>query len=190
MQRLGLNKFTVWPYFFLSGLSGLAALVFVLMAWPAAYPAKSELVKVSGKIATISVKDDISKTGAGAILPAFTSVYFTIEGVQGEFKFPFNHPKYPLVRDHTAGSLDIWIDGSEVEGNQPMKIWQLQEHSNLNYTNPETSVTYEEIIARHASVDHSIIKLCLWLVLFCVIFDLVGIGIRRWNQGRSSTMMI
>lgn len=188
MPRSGSTPFSVWPYFLLSGLAGLVALVFVYIGWPGAYPAKSELVKISGKIATIVVKDDLSNTGAGAILPAFSSVYFTLEGVQGEFRYPFTHPKYPLVRDNTAGSLDIWVDGSRIGVDLTMKIWQLQEHSNLNYLVPETSVTYEEVIARLVGADRSMMELGLWLVVVSGILALVGIGARRWNRGRSPGM--
>jgi hypothetical protein len=190
MQSSGSYVFTVWPYFILSGLSGLMALVFFFFVWPTAYPSKSELVKVSGKIATVTIKDDISKTGAGAMLPGFTSVYFMFEGIQGEFKYPYNHPQYQLVRNHTAGSLDVWVDSSELKGKKTMIIWQLQEHSHLNYTYPATFVTYEEIIARHVKVDQSIFNLCSWLVIACCILGMVGIGLRCWNQRKSSMMMI
>lgn len=188
MPRSGSTPFSVWPYFLLSGLSGLAALVFVVIGWSADYPTKSELVKVSGKIATIVVKDDLSNTGAGAILPALTSVYFTLEGVQGEFRYPYTHPKYPLVRDNTAGSLDIWVDGSEIGVNLTMKIWQLQEHSNLNYLVPETSITYEEVIVRLTRSDRSMVELGLWLFAVSGILALVGIGARLWNRRRSPGM--
>jgi hypothetical protein len=117
----------------------------------------------------VTIKDDISKTSAGALLPEFTSVYFTFEGIQGEFKYPYNHPKYQLVRDHTTGSLDVWVDSSELKGKKTMMIWQLQENSHLNYTYPATSVTYEKIIARHVKIDQSIFNLCLWLAIaFCI----------------------
>jgi len=186
MPRSGPVVFTVWPYFFLSGLSGLAALALVVMGWPGGYPAKSELVKVSGKIATVVVKDDISKTGAGAILPGLTSVYFTLEGVQGEFRYPFSHPKYPLVRDYTAGFLDVWVDGSDIGVNLTMKIWQLQEHSDVNFLVPETSVTYEEVIARLTKADRSLFELGLWLAVGSGILALVGAGAQRWNRRRTN----
>ena len=186
MPGSGSIKYTVWPYFFLSGLSGLVALLLVIMVWSANYPAKSELVNVSGKIATISVRDDISNTKEGAITPFLTSVYFTLEGVQGEFRYPSRHPKYLLVRDHTSrtGSLDIWVDSSELDNNPTMTIWRLQEHSKHNYRFPETSVTYEEVIARHTRIDLSRLELSFWMAVACGILALVGFGAQRWNQFR------
>jgi len=182
----GSLKFTVWPYFFFSGLSGLVALWLVVMVWPANYPAKSELVKLNGKIATVSVRGDFSNTKEEAITPFFTSVYFTLEGVQGEFRYPFSHPKYVLVRDYTSrtGSLDIWVDSSELENNPTMTIWQLQEHSKNNRLYPETSVTYEEVVTKHTRVNRSNLKLSFWLAIVCGILALVGFGMQRWNQFR------
>jgi hypothetical protein len=176
--------------FYSVGLIRFDGLVFFFLVWPTAYPSKSELVKLSGKIAIVTIKDDISKTSAGALLPGFTSVYFTFEGIQGEFKYPYNHPKYQLVRDHTAGSLDVWVDSSKIKGKKSMMIWPLQENSHLNYTYPATSVIYEEIIARHVKVDQSVFNLCFWLAIAFCILGMVGIGLRRWNQRRSSMMMI
>ncbi len=179
------GRLPVWPYFLLSGVSGLAALAFVVFWWPASYPPESALVRMSGKINTIVVKDDFSNTGAGAILPALSSVYFTLEGVQGEFRYPYTHPKYPLVRDYTAGSLEVWVDGSEIGVNLTMTIWQLREHSNLNYLVPETSVTYDEVIERLNRSARAMAELALWLFALSATLALVGIGVRRWNRRRA-----
>ena len=184
MPKLDSIVFTVWPYFFLSVFSGVAAIAFIAMGWPGPYPAKSELVKVSGIVATTRIKDEISKTGAGAILPGFSSVYFTLEGVQGEFRYPSSHPQFPIVRDWTSGTLDLWVDGSEIGANPTMKIWQLQEHSNYNFLVPETSVTYEEVIAMVKKVDRSKFELGQWFAVASAILALVGTGARRWNRGR------
>ena len=184
MPKLDSIVFTVWPYFFLSVFSGVAAIAFIAMGWPGAYPAKSELVKVSGIVATTRIKDEISKTGAGAILPGFSSVYFTLEGVQGEFRYPSSHPQFPIVRDWTSGTLDLWVDGSEIGVNPTMKIWQLQEHSNYNFLVPETSVTYEEVIAMVKKADRSKFELGQWFAVASAILALVGTGARRWNRGR------
>ncbi len=35
------------------------------------------------------------------------SAYFTLEGVDGEFRYPSTHPKYLLVRNHTAVAIDV-----------------------------------------------------------------------------------
>jgi len=176
MPRSKSTIFAVWPYFFLSGISGLLGLLLIFIGWPGNYPAKSELVKISGKIATVSIRDNISNSTAGAMLPGFTAVYFTLEGIPGEFRYSYDNPKYPLVRDYTAGVLDIWINGSEMGDQLPKNIWQLQERNGFTSLYPDTSVTYEEVIERLTRVDHSIFKFGLWLtVVFCV-FTFAGIG--------------
>ncbi len=182
MTRLEDTPFPVWPYFFLSGFLGLLAFVFVVFWWPADYPAKSALVEISGKIAAIVVKDDISKSDAGALLPGLTSVYFTLEGVPGEFQYPYTHPKYPLVRDNTSGSIDILVNDSGIGSNPTMVIWQLQEHSDNNYLLPETSVSYEEVVERLSRTDRSMVDLGLRLFTLSAILAFIGLGVRQWNR--------
>ncbi len=63
---------------------------------------------VSGEIASVVVRDDIFNTWAGAMMPGgLTSTYFTLKGVDGEFRYPSTHPKYLLVRNHTAVAIDV-----------------------------------------------------------------------------------
>ena len=70
--------------FFLSGLGGVLAVVFVVFWWPSDYPAESDLVKVNGEISSVVDRDDIFNTWAGAMMPGgLASAYFTLEGVLG-----------------------------------------------------------------------------------------------------------
>lgn len=174
----------MWPYFFLSGLGGVLAVVFVVFWWPSDYPAEGDLVKVSGEIATVVVRDDISNSRAGAMMPGLTSTYFTLEGVDGEFRYPSTHPKYPLVRDYISVAIDVWVDGAGMGSGRPMVIWQIREHSPYNYLIEEISVSHAEVIERLTGIDRSMVEVGYWLLGISVALALVGVGVRRWNRGR------
>lgn len=184
LPRKRLGRFPVWPYYVLSLLGALAGVVLVAVWWPRGYPAESTLVKVSGEIATVIVRDDVSKTRAGAMMPGLTSVYFTLEGVEGEFRYPSTHPQYPIVRDYTAGSIDVWVDGAEIGGGRAATIWRIQEHSNLNFLVPETSISYAEVIDRVRGIDRSMVDFGSWLLAISAALALAGAAVGRWNRGR------
>lgn len=171
--------------FFLSGLGGVLAVVFVVFWWPSDYPAESDLVKVNGEISSVVDRDDIFNTWAGAMMPGgLTSTYFTLKGVDGEFRYPSTHPKYLLVRDHTAVAIDTWVDGAEMGSGRPLVIWQIREHNPHNYRMEETSVSHAEVIEWRIGIDRSRVEAGYWLYGISVALALVGVGVRRWNRGR------
>ena len=175
----------VWPYFFLSAVAAVLGTVFLVFWLPGGYPTESELKKVSGEIKFVTIRDDISKTSAGSIMPAFNSVYFTLKGVDGEFRYPSTHPKYLLVSKYTGGALDVWVVGSEIGAGIPMTIWRILEHNPHKPENYEqTSVTYAEVIDRVTGINRSMVVVGYWLFAACGGFMLLGFGVRKWNRGR------
>ncbi len=181
-----LGPVPVWPYFFLSVAAGALGMVFLAIWLPDDYPAESDLRKVSGEIESVAIRNEISNTGAGAMIPALSAVYYTLKGVRGEFRYPSTHPKYLLVSEYTGGALDVWVVGSEIGSGKPMTIWRILERNPLK---PEiyeqTSITYDEIIARLVEANRSMVVAGYWLLAACGGFMLLGIGARKWNRGRS-----
>ncbi len=172
----------MWPYFFLAALVGALGLVLVVVWWPGGYPDEDDLVKFAGAIDSVVVRDDISDTGAGAMLPAITSAYFTLEGVAGEFRYPSSHPKYPIVRDYTAVAIDVWVDAAEIGSGGPMTIWQIREHNPYNLLVEETFVGYDEIVGRLTEIDRSMVAAGGWLVAGAAALILLGLAARLWNR--------
>lgn len=180
----------VWPYFFLASLSFIIATA-VLVRWiPPWHPEWDDLIRVEGAIKTIEIRDDLSNTTAGAVWPILTSTYFTLDGVSGEFRYPYSHPDYFLVRDNTSGELEIWIEKSEIGTRTPMLIWQIQEHSAYNYLYPETSIKFETIAASLDNVGTSMYRLAAWLGLTTCGLITLGQIVRRWNRHRGAMRRI
>jgi hypothetical protein len=165
--------------------------VLIVIWWPERYPDESELVKLSGRVTKVVVRDDISDTPAGAMLPGWTSTYFTLEGIDGEFRYPRTHPKNPMVRNQTGGALDVWVERTAIGSGKPMVIWQIREHNpykkeHLNILGEETFVSHAEIVHRLTKVDRSMIEAGVGLLVLAFAFALLGVGAKWWNLSRAS----
>jgi hypothetical protein len=187
MERVVSLRFSVWPYFFLACVLLIAAIALVVVWRPDEYPAKTDLVRLCGDIASIVVRDDISGTGVGAVLPGLNAVYFTLKGIQGEFRYPYTHPKYLLVRSDTSDFIEVWVDKTELSENMTVTIWQLREHTSYTYRNPPTFVSYEEVIERQVERDRSYFNLGLGSFVAAAVLAFVGIGLRRLSRQLPTT---
>jgi hypothetical protein len=178
------DAYTIWPYYFFAAVGTIIALVIIVVWWPESFPNKDELVMVNGDIATVIIKDDISKTSAGAMLPAVTSVYFTFKNQHGEYYYPSTQPDYRLVRDFTAVNLDIWVEKDAQDGSEPVRIWQIVEHAHYNVVQKATDISYETIIARLVTIDRSMVVMGYNVLALAFGFVLLGIGLQHVNRRR------
>ncbi len=181
------RRLPVWPFHAWALVAVVLGSVFVVVWWPERYPDEGELAKLSGQVATISLRDDILGTKAGGILQGWTSTYFTLEGIDGEFRYPRSHPKNIVVRDRTGATVDVWVDRSAIGGAEPMVIWQIREHNPYkkdleNILGPETFVSHAEIVNRLTQIDRSMIEAGVGLLGLALVFFLLGVGAKRWNQ--------
>ena len=165
--------------------------VLIVGWWPGRYPDESELVKISGKITKIVVRDDISDTTAGAMLQGWTSTYFTLEGIDGEFRYPRTHPKNLIVRDQTSAALDVWVERTAIGSDEPMIIWQIREHNPYKKEHQdilagETFVSHAKIVKRVSQIDRSMVETGVGLLVLGFASVLLGVGAKWWNQNRAS----
>ena len=180
----------VWQFHALALVALALGGLFVVVWWPAHYPNESDLVKFSGNIARMVVRDDISNTTAGSILPTLTSTYFRLEGVEGEFRYPGSHPKNLAIRNRVGVAIDVWVERGSIGGIEPMIIWQIREHNPFKKDDPdlmgeEIFVSHAEITEQLGEVDRSTFQVGLGLLAAGCAFALLGVGARRWNQRRA-----
>ena len=178
------KRLPVWPYYFLGTIALVVGAVFVIGWWPTGIPDADALIKISGKIRTVAIRDDISKTSAGAAMPSLTSVYFTIEGDDDTFRYPSNRPRYYDVAYRTAGTIDVWVEAAARGAGEPVMIWQIREHSPYNVTVPETFVAYDEVFAALTKIERSTVRSGFWLLSIAVVLLAVGAVIQRINCDR------
>lgn len=178
------EKITVWTYFFVGLPMAAVAVYLIVTSTMVAIPSKSTLVHVQGDVKTVIVRDDISKTTAGSVWPMLTSVYFTLEGVEGEFRYPYFFPDYFQVRDATGWHVDLWVDARKPSpGNAPM-IWQIQETGPQDVTYPETSISYKKISGFYRAKVQANLRLGRWLGLMAAVLLMTGQILRRVNRRR------
>ncbi len=174
----------VWPYYFFGIVALVVATVFIVGWWPKGFPDADELTMVSGKIRTVVIRDDISKTMAGAAMPSLTSVYFTLEGVDDTFRYPSTHPRYYDVAYRTAGTIDVWVGAAARGTGEPVNIWQIQEHSDFNLTAPATFVAYDEVFAALTKAARSTVRWGFWLLSIAAALLVIGVVVQRINRTR------
>jgi hypothetical protein len=184
------KRLPVWPFHAWALVAGVLGSVFIVIWWPGRYPDESELVKLAGRVTTIVVRDDIFDTTAGAMLQGWTSTYFTLEGIDGVFRYPRTHPKNLIVRDQTSSALDVWVEGAAIGGDEPMVIWQIREHNpykkeHRNILGAETFVSHAEIVQRLTKVDRSMVEVGVGLMVIALAFVLLGAGAKWWNRNRA-----
>ena len=180
------RRLPVWPYYFLASVAALIGGAFVGVWWPGDYPRADALVKVSGDIATVAIRDDISDSSAGAFMPALTAVYFTMKGIEGEFRYPSSHPKYVMVRDFTAVAMDVWVEKAEIGTGRPMTIWAIEERNPHNLVMPATSIGYDDIVGELVETDRSMVEAGAWLLAIAAALTAAGLLVQRRNRGLPS----
>lgn len=178
------RQLTVWPCYFGGGLLAVVGLAFIILWRPADLIEKSDLVMVAGEIEKVSIRDDLSDSSAGAVMPGFTSVYFTLAGQTGEFRYPHTHPQYLKVRDYTAVAIDVWVDPAELKQGQVITIWQIREHNPHDKPGDETFVAYEDVIERLTGTARSMVRAGSWMLAVGAILLFIGVFISRINRRR------
>jgi len=172
----------VWPYFFISIVCVFAYLFSAHALWPWNYPARDELVESGGDIRRVSIRDDMSGTGAGSALPTHVSTYITFKGLDGEFEYPWSHPKYLRVRDHVGVYAEILVEKSSLDGTGPYKIWALTEINSHKPEEDQTIITYEEISSQLDQQQKTLATMLRWLGGGALVFSLWGWYTIRWNR--------
>lgn len=184
---MALGRIAVWPFFAIALIALALGGTFVVAWWPQSPPAKEALNKITGTITRVIIKDDI--TGMpGSPAAGMQSVYFTLEGVEGEFRYPSTFPRYFEVRDRVAVGVDVWIDPAEQGAGTPLTVWQIEEHNPYNVIGPETFVAYEDVVATLTRVDRSMVRAGTWLLGIAVPFLALGLLAVRWNRGKPPPM--
>ncbi len=173
---------SVWPYFFLAVSAIIVALVSCIVYWPKDVPAHDDLVMTGGKMRAFMIRDDLSGSGAGAMLPIFTSVYMRFKDLEGEFRYPWTFPQYGRVRDKTAIFVDIWVAKDALGGDDAPLIWALREKNPYKEEDEQTIVLYEELVESQKKNGVALIKLSTVLAGASIVFVLMGIGMGRWNR--------
>ncbi len=172
----------MWPYYFSAAVAIVAGLAMITIWSPEDFLAKADLVMINGDIESVRVRGDIAGTAAGAAMPAITSVYFTFKGADRQYRYPSTQPDYRLVRDFTAVNIDVWVDGAQLGGGKPLRIWQIKENNPNNLTMAATYVAYEAIIARLTTLDRSMVIAGRWLLVLGLM--LLGRGVQSGNKRR------
>lgn len=172
----------VWAYYALSVAALITALLGCIIYWPKSVPAFDELVMTGGEMRRLMIRDDLSDTGAGALLPIFTSAYMKFKDVDGEFRYPWTFPKYHRVRDNTAVYVDIWVEKTALGQDTPPLIWALKENNHHKEADEQTIILYEDVVEAQRKNGVTLIKFALAMAVLSIVFAFVGIGVSRWNR--------
>jgi len=175
---------TVWPWFVLPLLSFVVVWLVYLATWPVDIPSEDKLVKMGGLMQSVRVRDELTNSNEGSLLPALTSTFFRFKGDEREYRYRWTHPNYYYVTFYTSYNFDIWVDKDELartDGKSVM-IWALQERNPYKGPEEQTRVTYQDSVDQLESTAASVINLASWTGSLGIISLLIGFWTLHWNR--------
>jgi hypothetical protein len=175
------QRLPVWPYFALALLSGVIGATLLFYNLGSGAPAEDELQKVSGTIAKVFLIDDLSGEQTTITKP-MNSIHFTLEGVEGEFRFPSHTPGYTKIWEQLSFDVEVWVRGSEMANDEPLQVYRLEQQVPEDWIVEPISISYEQISESLGRSGGSYVKVGAALLACAAGFVGIALLIRVWNR--------
>lgn len=177
------QPFPVWPYFALAVIAGVLGGVLLYFNLGADFPKQEDLQKISGTIEKVVLVDDLSGEPTMQKWP-LSSVHFTLENIDGEFRYPNSWPGYTDVYDRLGFDVDVWVSRADLQSAEPMLVYALQQHVPENWMAEPIAMSYEQIVEGQGRSGSSYVRLGAYLLAAAASFVLVTFGVRAINRRR------
>jgi len=180
------QRLPVWPYFAIALITGTMGVVFLYYNVGSKVPAEGSLQKVSGTIAKVFIIDDLSGEQTSIMKP-LNSVHFTLDGVEGEFRYPSGWPGYNTIWRQLSFHIDVWVRRSDIGSGEPMVVFRLEQQVPENWVVEPFSVSYQQIVDTQNRSGQSYVEVGTGLLGSSAVFVLIGMLVRIWNRRKRKT---
>ena len=186
MLTLMNQRLPVWPYFALALLTGAIGAVFLYYNLGSKVPVEESLQKVSGTVAKVFLIDDLSGDPTSIMKP-LNSVHFTLDEVEGEFRYPSGWPGYNTIWRQLSFHVDVWVRRSDIGSGEPMVVFRLEQQVPENWIVEPFSVSYKQIADSQNRSGQSYIETGAMLLASSAGFVLIAALVRIWNRRKRTT---
>jgi hypothetical protein len=175
----------VWPYYALAVIAGAVGGVLLYFNLGTDFPEQEDLQKISGTIDKVLLVDDVSGEPTIQQWP-ITSVHFTLENVDGEFRYPNSWPGYTDVYDRLGFDVDVWVSRADTQSGEAMLVYALRQHVPENWIAEPISVSYAQIVELQGRSGASYVRVGAYLLAAAGGLVLGAFGVRAINRRRDA----
>ena len=175
------QRHPVWPYFALALASGVIGTTLLFYNLRSDVPAKEALQKMSGTVGKVFLIDDLSGERTGFMKP-MNSIHFTLEKVEGEFRYPSSWPGYTKIWEQLSFHVDVWVRRSDIGTGEPMVVFRLEQQGPENWRMAPLSISYERITESQSRSRRSYVQVGATLLVGSTGFILIATLVRIRNR--------
>ena len=169
-----------WGYFASSVLSAGLGVFLLTLSAAAGIPSDAKLEKISGKVETIVLVDDLSDKLTP--LPAFNAIHFTLAGNETLFRYPNKWPGYNEIYHRLAFEIDVWVNPRDLGNDDPVLVYRLQQKVPEGWAVPPISISYAAIAEAERASRRSFLKAGIGLMVVALVLSMIGVFIRQSNR--------
>jgi hypothetical protein len=178
------KRLSVWPYYAYALFFGVLGAVLLFNNLGPEFPPEKSLQKVSGNIHKLFLIDDLSGERTSIMKP-MNSIHFTLEEVEGEFRYPSSWPGYNMIWRQLSFHVDVWVEKSAMGKAEPLVVYKLEQTVPENWVVEPFNVSYSEIADSQGHSERSYLYTGAGLLAASGGFVLVAILVRIWNRRQS-----
>ena len=172
---------SVWPCYAYALLFGALGAVFLYYNLDPGFPAQKSLQKVGGTIDKLFLIDDLSGERTSIMKP-MNSIHFTLEEVDGEFRYPSSWPGYNMIWRQLSFHVDVWVEKSALGKAEPMVVYELEQTVPENWVVEPFSVSYSQIAETQDHSGRTYVYTGAGFLATSAVLVLVAILVRIWNR--------
>ena len=181
MLTLMNQRLPVWPYFALALFSGAIGAALLFYNLDSGFPDEQALQKMSGTVAKVFLIDDLSGEPTLTTKP-MNSIHFTLEEVDGEFRYPSAWPGYTKIWEQLSFHVDVWVRRSDIGKGEPMVVFRLEQQVPENWIVKPFSISYQRIAQFQGRSGRSYVKVGTTLLAGSAVLVLIALLVRIWNR--------
>jgi len=157
--------------------------VFLVHNLSARVPPEQDLERLSGTIDKVLLVDDLSGKPIALKSPV-SSLQFTLEGVDGVFRYPNSWPGYSDAYQRLAFDVDVWVSRDAIGKPEPMVVYRLVQRTPKDWFAEPIALDYEAVVEARRRSTGSYLRLGEALLGATALFAAVALVLRKLNRGR------
>ncbi len=180
------RRLQVWPYITLALFIGAIGGAFLHYNIDTDIPSRDALQKISGSVDKLFLMDDLSGKQTGLLKP-MNSIHFTLEDVEGEFRYPSSWPGYSTIWRQLSFHVDVWVRKSDIGSDMPMIVYRFEQQVPEDWVVEPFSMSYERITETQDASRRSYVRAGTILLAAAAGLVLIAMLVHIRNRWKPTT---